>query len=68
MALSPSILTKSYEAAKSLSKFVAVTVSDLFSAKRREVSFTTAKASGIISNNTASDFSYAVRFSASIVL
>ena len=54
MALSPSMLTKSFIVASLRSKSVAVTSTVSFSVKRRAVSFTMAKASGSISSSTTS--------------
>ena len=57
VALSPSIVMYDLVADNSLSFGVAVTVKEVFSLKRRAVSFTTAKASGRISFNTFSEIS-----------
>ena len=54
-ALSPSIVIYGLVADNSRSFGVAVTVIDVFSLKRRAVSFKTAKASGRISFNTFSE-------------
>ena len=54
-ALSPSKVTLSLSADNSLSKAEAVTSISSFSTKRFAVSFTTAKASGIIFNNVSSE-------------
>ena len=65
-ALSPSRVIWSLSPDSSLSKGVAVTSISVFSTKRFAVSFTTAKASGIISNNVASETVYASSFKVSI--